>query len=123
MGKGDKKSKRGKITIGSYGVRRARKKKRTSPRIVSAPKEKEVKKVPVVEEPIVIEPVMVVPEPMAEVTIEEVPVAVEKPEKQVKKEPVRKTVKEKAPAKKVVRKAKPATKEKDKAEPEKTAEA
>lgn len=26
MGKGDKKSKRGKITIGSYGVRRPRKK-------------------------------------------------------------------------------------------------
>lgn len=29
MGKGDKKSKRGKIVIGSYGVRRPRKKKNT----------------------------------------------------------------------------------------------
>ena len=29
MGKGDKKSKRGKITIGTYGVRRPRKKKKT----------------------------------------------------------------------------------------------
>lgn len=29
MGKGDKKTKRGKITIGSYGVRRPRKKTKT----------------------------------------------------------------------------------------------
>lgn len=29
MGKGDKKTKRGKITIGSYGVRRPRKKAKT----------------------------------------------------------------------------------------------
>jgi len=31
MGKGDKKSRRGKIVRGSHGVRRPRKKKRTSP--------------------------------------------------------------------------------------------
>lgn len=31
MGKGDKKSRRGKITIGSYGVRRRRKKKSMPP--------------------------------------------------------------------------------------------
>lgn len=30
MGKGDKKSKKGKINIGSYGVRRPRKKKSTA---------------------------------------------------------------------------------------------
>lgn len=35
MGKGDKKSRRGKITIGSYGVRRARKKKSPAPVIIA----------------------------------------------------------------------------------------
>ena len=35
MGKGDKKSKRGKISIGSYGVRRRRKKSTSSKSIVS----------------------------------------------------------------------------------------
>ena len=35
MGKGDKKSKRGKIVIGSFGVRRAHRKKRT---IIAVPK-------------------------------------------------------------------------------------
>jgi len=41
MGKGDKKSKRGKITIGSYGVRRPRKKKKP---IVTASKKKSTAK-------------------------------------------------------------------------------
>lgn len=42
MGKGDKKSKRGKIVIGSWGVRRARKKKKdlTAAKKVSVPKPK-----------------------------------------------------------------------------------
>ena len=40
MGKGDKKSSRGKIIIGSFGVRRPRKKKKG---IVSPPKPKEIK--------------------------------------------------------------------------------
>jgi 30S ribosomal protein S31 len=31
MGKGDKKSKKGKIAIGSYGVKRPKKKKSTAP--------------------------------------------------------------------------------------------
>lgn len=31
MGKGDKKSKRGKIVIGSFGVRRSKKRKKTTP--------------------------------------------------------------------------------------------
>jgi len=51
MGKGDKKSKRGKIVIGSYGVRRAHKKKNA---IVSAPKKEEPKPKPDTEERIVI---------------------------------------------------------------------
>lgn len=38
MGKGDKKSKRGKITIGTYGVRRPRKKKKAVTKV--APKAK-----------------------------------------------------------------------------------
>lgn len=35
MGKGDKKTKRGKIVIGSSGVRRARKKRNTTPAVAS----------------------------------------------------------------------------------------
>ncbi len=38
MGKGDKKSKKGKITIGSYGVKRARKKKIAAAKAKAAPK-------------------------------------------------------------------------------------
>jgi 30S ribosomal protein S31 len=47
MGKGDKKTKRGKITIGSFGVRRARKKQRiTKKPVVSAPEAKPAKAKP-----------------------------------------------------------------------------
>lgn len=55
MGKGDKKSKRGKITIGSYGVRRKRKKssgiaavpkKAATATAAEAPEEKPAKKAP-----------------------------------------------------------------------------
>ena len=50
MGKGDKKSKRGKIIIGSFGVRRARRKKKG---IVAPPKPKELKvKAKPAEEPV-----------------------------------------------------------------------
>ena len=38
MGKGDKKSKKGKITIGSYGVKRPRKKKVAAAAAKAAPK-------------------------------------------------------------------------------------
>ncbi|HEV7231111.1 MAG TPA: 30S ribosomal protein THX [Bacteroidia bacterium] len=38
MGKGDKKSKKGKITIGSYGVKRPRKKKVAAAKAKAAPK-------------------------------------------------------------------------------------
>ncbi len=39
MGKGDKKSRRGKITIGTYGVRRPRKKNKTAS-VAAQPKKK-----------------------------------------------------------------------------------
>jgi 30S ribosomal protein S31 len=55
MGKGDKKSRRGKITIGSYGVRRRRRKVSAPPvvEVKPTPVKKTVKKspeVPVIEE-------------------------------------------------------------------------
>jgi ribosomal small subunit protein bTHX len=43
MGKGDKKSKRGKIILGSYGVRRSRKKKSHGGNISVLPKTEKVK--------------------------------------------------------------------------------
>lgn len=43
MGKGDKKSRRGKINIGSFGVTRPRKKKVSTP-VAAEKKEKPVKK-------------------------------------------------------------------------------
>jgi 30S ribosomal protein S31 len=45
MGKGDKKSKRGKIVIGSSGVRRARKKKNTFTAVVAKTEPKPKKEV------------------------------------------------------------------------------
>ncbi len=54
MGKGDKKTKRGKITIGSYGVKRPKKsKKYVAPKPEKEIKKKEVKKEEVVVEKIV----------------------------------------------------------------------
>lgn len=44
MGKGDKKTKRGKIAIGSYGVRRPRKKTKTYNAVEPKPKKKAAKK-------------------------------------------------------------------------------
>ncbi len=49
MGKGDRKSRRGKITIGSYGVRRPRKKKKDI--ISQQPVKIEVSTSPSVKEP------------------------------------------------------------------------
>ena len=80
MGKGDKKSKRGKIIIGSYGVRRARNKKKAL--------------LPVVEKKIVEKPkksakteVVETPEQVAEVVVQPI-VEVKKP---VKKAAAKKT--------------------------------
>lgn len=54
MGKGDKKSRRGKIAIGSYGVRRRSKIKRAVPaaKVKPAPPKKPVKKSPEVPAPV-----------------------------------------------------------------------
>lgn len=54
MGKGDKKSKRGKIVIGSYGVRRSRKKNKKNviaPKKAIEPKPKKA----IIEKPVVVE--------------------------------------------------------------------
>jgi ribosomal small subunit protein bTHX len=51
MGKGDKKSKRGKIIIGSYGVRRSQRNKKA---FVAPPKATEIKPKKIVEEPVTI---------------------------------------------------------------------
>ncbi len=123
MGKGDKKSKRGKIIIGSYGVRRPRKKKSTSPLLVSAPKEKEVKKTPEIVETVVDEPVKIMPEPTIQPSQKEGTTEPEKVEKPVPKKTAKKAVKEKTPAKKVAKKPKPAAGKTKKSQPEKAAEA
>lgn len=44
MGKGDKKTKRGKITLGTYGVSRPRKKKNANIPVATVEKEKPAKK-------------------------------------------------------------------------------
>ena len=44
MGKGDKKSKRGKITMGTYGVRRPRKKRKASKIVEDKTQKKTAKK-------------------------------------------------------------------------------
>ena len=72
MGKGDKKTRRGKIVIGSYGVKRARKKKKG---IVVPPKPKEIE---IIAKPLE-EPVKVI---LAETVIAE--------KKPVKKAPAKK---------------------------------
>jgi 30S ribosomal protein S31 len=88
MGKGDKKTKRGKISMGSYGVRRPKKdKKYVAPEPVKEIKKKEVKK--------------------EEVVVEKVIAAEEKPKK-VKKvvTPKDAAAEEKPVAKKTTKKAK-----------------
>ena len=91
MGKGDKKTKRGKIVIGSYGVRRPRKKSKKF--IVEKVLESKPKK-PVEEQ--IIKPVEIPEIPVATEIIEEIPMVkkparkaavkktAEKPEKAVK---------------------------------------
>jgi len=71
MGKGDKKSRRGKIRIGSSGVRRPRKKKRSHQVMIKAPV---VKPAEILEE----KPVVVVPVPEIPVVQEQKPIP-EKP--------------------------------------------
>ena len=92
MGKGDKKSKKGKIWIGSYGVRRPKKKKNA---FVAQPVAKETKKAVKVEE--AIESQVVVEEKAKKVKKETAPKAVEAEAAEPK---VKKTAEKKAPAKK-----------------------
>jgi 30S ribosomal protein S31 len=63
MGKGDKKSKRGKIVIGSFGVRRSKKKKKNTPSAKSLAEAKPKKSAP--------EVLIPVPEPMVETHVAE----------------------------------------------------
>lgn len=62
MGKGDKKSKRGKIIIGSYGVRRPSRKKHVAVPSVKTVEEKPKKAPKVTEEPVEV-PVVAVEQP------------------------------------------------------------
>jgi len=101
MGKGDKKTRRGKIVIGSFGVRRQRKQKKTaipaikvpkaSPKKAQEPKPKKVVEV-VVEEPVVITEPIPVNEPVAEVVTQtELPVEVKPAKPAPKKAAAKKT--------------------------------
>jgi len=104
MGKGDKKTKRGKIVIGSSGVRRARKKKIRKPGILTQAEPKP--KVSIEQNPVVVVP---------EIT----PVVEQVEEKAPKKTAVKKTAPKK-PAEKVAEvepKPKPKAKSKKTAKP------
>src|SRR5512138_227860 len=88
MGKGDKKTRRGKIIAGSFGVRRPRRKK-SSPVIKAVKPAEKPKKAPRTEVPEIAEPVVevaaVVPEPAAV------------PEKKAPRKTVKKAVEGEAP--------------------------
>jgi len=85
MGKGDKKTRRGKIFMGSFGVKRPRNKK-VNPVIVSKTKEVITPAKKEVKEPEVVEQIIAVPEvtEVADVNI------TEKPKEKTKKETVKK---------------------------------
>ncbi|OQA01510.1 MAG: hypothetical protein BWY70_00357 [Bacteroidetes bacterium ADurb.Bin408] len=71
MGKGDKKTRRGKIFMGSYGVSRPQRSKKSI--IKAAPAKAEIKekaKIKVVAEPVVEEPVKAVDEQLEVIAIE-----------------------------------------------------
>jgi 30S ribosomal protein S31 len=99
MGKGDKKTKRGKIIIGSFGVRRPSRKMKAGVPVVKIAEEKPKKAPKVAEEPVVI----------SVVAVEQAEAEVKKP---VKKAPAKKVAAEEEPAKPK------ATKSKKKAAPE-----
>jgi 30S ribosomal protein S31 len=65
MGKGDKKSKRGKIIMGSFGVRRPSRKRKAIVPVVKKAEEKPKKAPKVVEEPVEV-PVVSVEQPKVE---------------------------------------------------------
>ena len=112
MGKGDKKTKRGKIVIGSYGVRRAKKRKtfkvkpKVSGGILSEKKPAIIE--PVLKTVIEEQPLMAIQEPIKEIKVSE--------EQAVKKTPAKKTPAEKTPAKKTAAKKTPEEKTEESAE-------
>jgi 30S ribosomal protein S31 len=87
MGKGDKKSKRGKIIIGSHGVRRAKKRKtsKKSPDNAILIKEKKTKPEEIVVNEVIVEPVIKKEEPIAEIIPTEEKVVKKTPKKAVSK--------------------------------------
>lgn len=89
MGKGDKKTRRGKIVMGSTGVTRRKNKKKSVVAVISKPKE--IKNIPVVEE----KKAVVVEQPQV-VEVEKK----EKPKKEVAAEKEIKTEKKAIPKKK-----------------------
>jgi len=114
MGKGDKKTKRGKIVIGSYGVRRARNKKKVTAPLVKINTEPKIKEIKVIEEKTII-PVVPVVEVQVSVVIEEKAAKKAPAKKSTKKAVVEKPAAEKKPeakpkTKKTVKKAEPAGK-------------
>lgn len=112
MGKGDKKTKRGKIIMGSHGVRRPKAKPRKFIKTVKPPieKAKKLKEAPLDIPPIVEEIKELAPEVIE--TKKATPKAEEikketKPKSEKKKAPVKKAAPKKATAKKVEKKEKP----------------
>jgi len=98
MGKGDKKTRRGKIVMGSTGVTRKKNKKKSLPKVVSKPKE--IKDIPVVEK-------------VATVVEQPQTVEVEKKEKPKKETPKKEKSKEIAAEKEPKTEKKTSAKKKD----------
>lgn len=96
MGRGDKKSRKGKIRMGSFGVSRPRRKKKSVPVIVKpAPAKKPAPKIeekPVVSIPVEETPVVQIAEPATPVT--EAAAEKAKPKKAAAKKPAEKTEKD-----------------------------
>ncbi len=103
MGKGDKKTRRGKIVIGSYGVRRphrikkaasiADKATKTKPKKVLEQKSRKVTEEPIVMvEPLITNEQIIVNEPIAAPSVQvEIPLDIKPPKTPVKKAATKKT--------------------------------
>jgi 30S ribosomal protein S31 len=134
MGKGDKKSRRGKIIIGSFGVRRPRKIKKAAipavktpkpgPKKAQEPKPKKVaEEVVIIDNPVVITEPVVVAEPLVEVAQTELELEVKPAKPAAKKTAAKKTEKADAgEAKPKVVKTKKKAAEPEDAKEEKTEE-
>ena len=111
MGKGDKKTARGKIIMGSYGVTRKKNKKNAKIRVTEKPQEIKKPTISVEKEKVVVEPIVKVVDTPIEVK-KPVNIEIEKAEKPkketVKKEKIKETpvAEEKKATKKTVSKNK-----------------